>query len=129
MTSLLFFDRLFGKGCKATCLNCLKLNQIISERCLIMDEYRKLKSSFSKKPTKKIFSPRVGKLNLNLALQPTLPQWPKFKFIFLAIGLKIFLAGFLEKFAFKISVFLFFFVLIFNKLSTLVIEFLSIFQK
>ena len=56
-----------------------------------------LKANFSKKPGKKIFSLMAGKLNLSFFFVI------KFKFNFPVIKLKIFLAGFLEKFALKMA--------------------------
>ena len=61
----------------------------------------RLKANFSKKPAKKIFSPMAGKLNLNLALQPSTASTAKIQIQFSRHWTKDFLAGFLEKLAFN----------------------------
>ena len=52
-------------------------------------------------PPKKSLDSLAGKLNLNWPYSPALPQRPKFKFYFPAKESKDFLAGFIEKLAFR----------------------------
>ena len=64
-------------------------------KMILLPKVGLLKAHFSMKPAKKILSLLGGKIKFELALQPSIASWPKFKFYFPAKESKDFLAGFI----------------------------------